>query len=105
MQGHDEKHFRKKSENATHNGSIILFAVDRWEENPIRLGSGEFPLPFQCANRQTHRLTDTHAHSLLNHYTAHTHTHTVFQVNHSLGNTSTNPIVYIQHPNIMTIVI
>lgn len=51
-----EKQFREKSENGTHNSSVILFAVDG-KEKPIRLGSGEYPLPSQCANRQTHTYT------------------------------------------------
>lgn len=46
MEEHDEKQFKEKSENGTHNSSVILFAVDRWEENPIILGSGEFPPTF-----------------------------------------------------------
>lgn len=58
--GGGKKHFREKSENATHNSSVILFAVDRWAENPIMLDSGEFPsLPSQCANRQTQTVRDT----------------------------------------------
>ncbi len=46
IEGHGEKQFREKSENATHNSSVILFTVDRWEENPIRLGGGEYPPTF-----------------------------------------------------------
>ena len=41
VEGQGEKQFRGKSENATHNSSVILFAADRWEEYPIRLGGGE----------------------------------------------------------------
>lgn len=57
MEGQSEKQFKEKSENVAHNSSVILFAVDRWEENPIRLDGGEYPLPSQCANRQTHTFT------------------------------------------------
>ncbi len=46
MERQDEKQFKKKSENATHNSSVILFAVDGWEENPIRLDGGESPPVF-----------------------------------------------------------
>lgn len=78
MVGQGEKQFTEKYENATHNSSVILFAVDRWEENPIILGSGEYPpIPSQCANRQTH--TERHTH--LNNY---------IQVNHSLSNSHTH---------------
>lgn len=41
-----KKTFRGKSENATHNSSVILFSVRRWDENLIRLESGEFPPAF-----------------------------------------------------------
>lgn len=60
MEGHSEKQFREKSENATHNSSIIVFALDRWEENPIRLGSGEsLPyLPNVPIDRHTLSTTD-----------------------------------------------
>lgn len=62
-----KKHFKKKSENAAHNASVILFAVDGWEENPITFDSGEIPefplLPYQCTNRQTH--TDREIHTII----------------------------------------
>lgn len=38
--GKGGKQFWKKSENSSHNSSVILFTVDR-KENSIRLGSGK----------------------------------------------------------------
>ena len=74
MEGqHGEKQFREKFENATHNSSVILFAVDR-KEKPIRLGSGEYPLPSQCGNIDTH--THTHAGSFSRATPSVTHKHT-----------------------------
>lgn len=40
--GREKKQFRRKSENGSHNSSLILFTVDR-KENSIRLGSGKYP--------------------------------------------------------------
>lgn len=70
--GAREKQFKEKSENATHNSSVISFAAERWEEKPIRLGDVEYHLPSLFANRQTHRLAYRHSHThslaqLLNH--------------------------------------
>lgn len=38
-----KKHFKEKPEIATHNSSVIVFAPDRWAENPIILDRGELP--------------------------------------------------------------
>lgn len=60
MEEHSKKkQLRGKSENATHNSSVIVFALDRWEENPIRLGSGEFLLYLPNVPIGRHTLSTT----------------------------------------------
>lgn len=80
----EKNHLREKFENATHYSFVIVFSVDRWEENPIRLYSGEFPfpslhLPTALIERHTDRQPHTDTHCLsqpLNrtHLYAHRHT-------------------------------